>query len=423
MRLEVWAERGGPFRPVGLIDTRPGSGEGFTYDEAWLADPAPRPISLSLPLTGERYPARAIRPYFDGLLPEGRARAAASREVRAPSGSYLRLLEALGRECIGAVYVGPGAPSRDGEGYLPLSEGELDAMSRQLVERSSWVSDQTRFSLAGAQPKAALFRGAGGRWRRPVGAAPSTHILKPTHPRFEDAAVNEALCTIALGRLGLDVPEVGVVPTDVPMICARRFDRVVDEGSRDVGGERAPHRLHQEDMAQALGVVPEHKYEEGGRRGYARRVGELLRVASASPIDDLRALWWAVCAGFLVGNCDAHLKNHALLWDAGWEGARLAPLYDVMSTSHYEGLSRDLAMSVGGVRDLAAVDQDAFLREAGALAVPRGWAMGELSRLAAGIEAALEMAAGELERSGVRTAGVVLGRILPGVRERAARVS
>ncbi len=54
---------------------------------------------------------------------------------------------------------------------------------------------------------------------------------------------------------------------------------------------------------------------------------------------------------FLVGNHDAHGKNHSLLYLPDSDRATLAPAYDVVSTVAYRKvrpMSRKLAMSVGG---------------------------------------------------------------------------
>lgn len=73
----------------------------------------------------------------------------------------------------------------------------------------------------------------------------------------------------------------------------------------------------------------------------------------------------------LVGNMDAHAKNFSLLLDS--EGPRLAPLYDILCTRCYTGLSRKMAMTIGG-RDKADWVEDRhwdrFAGEAGLGAVP-----------------------------------------------------
>ena len=49
---------------------------------------------------------------------------------------------------------------------------------------------------------------------------------------------------------------------------------------------------------------------------------------------------------FLIGNHDAHGKNFSFLYTGGQ--TRLAPLYDLLSTSYYPELSPKMAMKIGG---------------------------------------------------------------------------
>ena len=421
MNLDIYVERNGSSLLVGSFDTQPGVGEGFTYSEQWLSSALPRPLSLSLPLQEERFSARQVRPYFEGLLPEGRPRAAAARELHLPVSSYAKILGALGWECIGALTLKGEEPEPE-EAYEELDEGQLEEMAVTLADRAVWMSQNSRFSLAGGQPKIALLRDERGAWRRPVGTAPSSHILKPTHAQFSDAAVNEAVCTTAAGLLGLSVPRVDVVPTKIPMISTERFDRAIDQSSRIVGDCRAPHRLHQEDFSQAMAVVPEHKYEEGNCRGYAARMSEALRLYSASPLEDLTDLWRALVFNYLIGNCDAHLKNYALVRDSGWESLRLAPLYDLLGTSCYEGLSTELAMAIGGKKKLDQIDADAFACQAKEMRLSESLAMRQASDLAARVLDAIEDAAAKLGEKGVRGAAEVVEKLVPGIRERAGRL-
>ncbi|MDR1185675.1 MAG: HipA domain-containing protein [Coriobacteriales bacterium] len=50
---------------------------------------------------------------------------------------------------------------------------------------------------------------------------------------------------------------------------------------------------------------------------------------------------------YLIGNCDAHGKNFSLV-GPNVSNLRLAPAYDLVSTTFYAGISRHMAMSIGG---------------------------------------------------------------------------
>jgi serine/threonine-protein kinase HipA len=107
-------------------------------------------------------------------------------------------------------------------------------------------------------------------------------------------------------------------------------------------------RIHQEDFCQALGIVPERKYQNEGGPSLKESFA-LLRECSSSPVLDLNALLDAVIFNALIGNHDAHGKNFSLIYSGG--KTRMAPLYDLLCTTFYPELSTKMAMKVGGEYD------------------------------------------------------------------------
>lgn len=154
---------------------------------------------------------------------------------------------------------------------------------------------------------------------------------------------------------GLDVATAEVIQVGpTPCLYVERFDRAIDDEGRVV-------RTHQEDMCQALGILPAAKYEENEGPSVAGIVGLLRSLASARAAADINAFVKSVLVSFLLGNSDAHGKNFALLHEAGG-GTRLAPLYDIVSTAVYPELTTRMAMRIGGVDDPAEVDLAAWRR-------------------------------------------------------------
>jgi serine/threonine-protein kinase HipA len=145
--------------------------------------------------------------------------------------------------------------------------------------------------------------------------------------------------------IGLPAVNVAVGQVEgIDYLLVQRYDRAL---STDTGNLR---REHQEDFCQALGIVPEHKYQnEGGPS--LRQCFELIRATSSTPVIDLQVLLDAVIFNWLIGNHDAHGKNFSLLYhgeiSAGLQ-TRLAPLYDLISTVYYPELSPNMAMKIGG---------------------------------------------------------------------------
>jgi serine/threonine-protein kinase HipA len=357
--LEVYFER----RRVGTLVQDDSGQLRFTYHETWLADPASILISRSLPLQAEPFNHRKTRPFFAGLLPEAEKRELVARALGVSDRNDFALLDRIGGECAGAitlVHSGEMPPlvPKDAD-YRPLDDSELKRILDVLPDRPLLAGEEgVRLSLAGAQDKLPVLL-VDGRVALPLHGAPSTHILKPPIRRFEDTVFNEGFClalakAVGLNAVSAEVHSVG----DRPFLLVARYDRVR-------GADGTVRRLHQEDFCQALGIVPELKYQSEGGPGL-RQCFDLVRNAAVRPVVDLARLLDAVLFNLFIGNRDAHGKNYSLLFAEG--GLQLAPLYDVVSTDVYPGLSPRLAMKIGGQDETGAIHPrhwERFAKDAG----------------------------------------------------------
>lgn len=313
-------------------------------------------LSLSLPLTGQRYPHGVVRAFLDGLLPEGEARQVIARDVGVDRDDTYGLIRAVGRDCAGALVVQPAddpAPPRPTTLTAePLTNAEIAELVANLRSAPLGVSGRVRISLAGVQEKLLLTRMPDGKWGRPVDGTPSTHILKPEIASLPDTVENEAFCMRLAEHLGLTAASVETTQVDGrKLIIVERYDRIIL-------GDGSVRRLHQEDFCQATGILPDKKYEEYGGPPLARIAGILQSIAPAA---DIEMLLRAVVLNVLIGNGDAHAKNFSLLHRrSGALG--LAPLYDLMSTLYY-GDDR-LAMYIDAVQQTRRVTADRILNEA-----------------------------------------------------------
>jgi serine/threonine-protein kinase HipA len=313
---------------------------------------AARPISLSLPLERGSFDAAASAPFFEGLLPEGAVREQLARQLKLAPGDTYGMLAAIGRDCAGALQIleherRAQAPSVDW-----LDAGELDELIRELPRHplGVWAGDGAmRLSLAGVQQKAVLCRDEHGRFGRPLGGMPSTHILKPERAdgEYPGLAANECFCMRLARRCELPAARVELATiAERPCLVVERFDR--DTAATPTA------RIHQEDLCQALGLSPSFKYQrEGWRLPSYAALSRLLDEHSAAPGADRLAGALAATFDFLVGDADAHAKNVSLVH--AHDGIRLAPLYDVVSTAAYPELDRSLALAIGDELDPDAI--------------------------------------------------------------------
>jgi serine/threonine-protein kinase HipA len=347
---------------IGELERRGPARYRFQYSEATRAENTAGDVilSASLPLQEQAFMPSEAAPFFEGLLPEGAIRAAIANSLHRSEEDGFGLLAALGAECAGAVSIlSPGArPPGPGSGRLrPLTSGELLRLIEELPRRPLGVdssADGVRLSLGGIQHKLVLVNRAYD-FLQPLDGAASNCLLKPEFGQYEDLVFNERFCMMVAAGLGLRVANTDLITVgDIPCLYVRRFDRYED-------GDGRTRRIHQEDLCQALGMLPSAKYEENGGPSILQVV-ELLRVLRGPFMArDINDFIQAVMVNFLLGNSDAHGKNFALLYEPG-VGVRLAPQYDIVSTAAYSGVTDRMAMAIGGLDDPRDVDIDAWMR-------------------------------------------------------------
>lgn len=321
----------------------------LAYDDAWRRAPDAFPLSLSMPLVVSEHEHSRIEPWLWGLLPDNDAILARwGQRFQVSPRNPFALLAHVGEDCAGAVQIVP--PERvdalraQQRGTVEWLDDKDIAERIRLLRRdhAAWriARDAGQFSLAGAQPKTAFLLEKD-RWGIPSGRTPTTHIVKPPIDSFDGHAENEHACLALARALGLPAADSHVRLFDGEVaIVVERYDRLRV-------GDRV-HRLHQEDMCQAMARPPTAKYENEGGPG-APPIVDVLRTSSSRPVDDVWTFIEALAFNWLIGGTDAHAKNYSILIAAGGR-ARLAPLYDVASALPYDFDPRKMrmAMKIGG---------------------------------------------------------------------------
>jgi len=340
--------------------TQDGGRLSFRYDDSFRSLPSASPLSRHLPLRVEAFDDAATRAFFANLLPEGDIRRQVARQLGVSAENIFALLEGIGGDCAGAISIlrSGDMPGPSGQ-YRPIAPGALARELATLPAHPFLAGEEgVRLSLAGAQNKLPLYV-ENGEFFIPEGNRASSHILKTAIAQLENTVVNEAFCMNLAQQVGLPVPAAEVVEVGgVKVYMVERYDR-----KRIAPGEI--ERLHQEDFCQALGVIPEMKYELEGGPGF-QACFKLVDEWSDEPIlDTLSLLNWALF-NFLIGNADSHAKNLSFLYAGGT--IRLAPFYDLLSTAVYERVNNKFAMKMGGQKDpryLMATHLARFAEEAG----------------------------------------------------------
>lgn len=359
----------------------------LVYDDDWRWRADAFPLSLSMPLARAEHKHNTIKNFLWNLLFEQhQAREELGRRFGVSPANPFALIGCIGEDLAGAVQMIPPEKLdalRGREGAPPISTKRLAEHLRKLLQNPGALQinpDAGFFSLAGQQPKKAICY-LGGKWYEPRGRTPSTHILKPPAPWLSSPVENEHFCLSLARKAGLRAVHSEVVTIDgMPTILIERYDRWrIKDGKRArlsaPGG--TVHRVHQEDLCQAFGVLPERKYEERGGPGM-RRIMQLLE-GSDKPEEDRTDFMKACAFNYVIAGVDAHAKNYSVLIGDGGV-FRLAPLYDVMSALPYDHEHYfKLAMNIGTEGKWKRIKPKHWEREAKACKYPAEKALGHVA--------------------------------------------
>lgn len=319
------------------------AGEDLQYAYSWVSSQTGRPLSLCLPFTPDNSPLTGpcVHAYFSNLLPERpKDLAALARRCGTADCSPFDLLAKTGNDGYGALQIASSAADAADpkeQPSTPLEEADVAALLRQNASEGSDLpsheaTDGYRLSKWRSEEAVALLFCDGG-WHKPQGSTPSSHILKPQmalgndmSPHMCISIENEWLCSEVLRAYGIPVaPSKLLMFEEQRALAVERTDR---HWVNDPSAGRWLARRPQENMCQALGVMPALKYEEDGGPGMSSIFG--LLCGSLSPTDDRRTffkvqfLFWLLCA------TDGHSKNFNITILAGGR-FQLAPLSGVMS--------------------------------------------------------------------------------------------
>ncbi|HMI73794.1 MAG TPA: type II toxin-antitoxin system HipA family toxin [Steroidobacteraceae bacterium] len=332
----------------------------FDYEPRWRDSTHGHSLSISMPIASITYSHNRVSSYLWNLLPENpNILQRWGQQFHVSAMSPFKLLKFVGADVPGAAQFFPPAqlatiqsqrrPSIDW-----ISLNELAQRLAQLRSDAAAVrrpGDAGKMSLPGAQAKSAFcWDNKGKRWGVPSGRDPTTHIIKPAVPGFDGLVENEHLCQAIAAQLGLPAARSSVLTLDdTPYIVIERFDRLPE-----APGSAFVQRVHQEDMCQALSVMPGRKYQQDGGPGIADIVS-LIRRVSSDPNTDVERFLDANAFNWLIGGTDAHAKNYSLLIGAGDE-VRLSPLYDLSSQLPYpELIEQRVAMKIGDHYDIPLI--------------------------------------------------------------------
>jgi len=367
------------------------------YEPDWRDSPSGYSLSVNMPLAEITYSHKAVWPYLWNLLPENpNILQRWGQQFHVSASSPFKLLEIVGADVPGAAQFFPPAALKAVQSQqTPLIDWiSVDELAQRLAQLRSDVaavrrpSDKGKMSLPGAQTKTAFcWDERHSRWGVPSGRAPTTHIIKPAIPGFDGLVENEHLCQNIAARLGLLAARSSVLTLNgTAYIVIERFDRLPP-----ARGSAFVRRVHQEDMCQALGLMPGAKYQQDGGPGIPDIVA-LIRRVSSNPDDDVYRFIDANAFNWLIGGTDAHAKNYSLLIGADNQ-IRLSPFYDLSSQLPYPKLiDQRVAMKIGDEYDIPLIGFSEWQALASACTIDAEMLMNRLRQLADALPVAVSAA-------------------------------
>jgi len=323
-RIFVWVRRpDGAVRLVGeLATTTPDRSSGhfdseFEYTRAWVSEPGAFAIDpVSLPLDAARrfraemlYPPLAV---FEDALPDDWGRRLLAAAIAAEGGKPTlpeMLLRMRGGGTGALLFTETETAPHPDQSVPSTALPKLLAAAAQFEAGTLPPGDEFRRLLegssraGGARPKA-LIHDEAGEWLAKF----------PSRARDEayDVVGLEATCLVLARRAGLEVPESRLQAIGARrVLLVKRFD-VSAQGGRH-------HMVSLRTLCKERPGVYVHSYSE---------LAQVLRKHSASPAEDLAALYRHMVFNAAIGNVDDHLKNFWMLARPG--GFRLAPAFDLV---------------------------------------------------------------------------------------------
>jgi len=289
-----------------------------------------------------------IHPTLSNLLPEGSMRELISQNLKIHIENEFPLFSFLGTDLPGALIAEPMLPDEVPDNILAI-HGKPKALS---FNRNKLVN---KFSLAGVQMKFSM-KEKEGRYNISHGKVLGDWIVKTPSTKHRHVPENEFTAMTLASLVGVDIPEIKLVelskldnlpPINLPneklAFAIKRFDR---DGNK---------RVHMEDFAQVLVKYPHDKYNTANYE----QIGRILYEYSGDGLADTQQYARRLVVNILLANGDAHIKNWSLLY-FDQVTPRLAPAYDIVTTSVYIDDERHYALNLGKNKDWYKASFDHF---------------------------------------------------------------
>ena len=340
--IKVWTDAA----EAGMLDRHNTRGSTFVYPPGVASE---RAVSVTMNVRTSSYDAPlGLLPIFEMNLPEGALRERLRLAFAKATGTFddFDLLSIVGRSQVGRIrYTGEkeqldeAVPFQSVEEILARNRG--GDLLRYLIDKFASFS-----GISGVQPKFLLrdetaFNALGkSRTRLSQSYRGATHIVKLWEQNeFPQLAANEFFCLKVAEKCGLEVPPYRLAEDGLALVIDR-FDLRADGTYRGF-----------EDFCVLNARRTDEKYRGSYETSVLKRFVEFANSPHVG--EDLERLFTLIVINCALRNGDAHLKNFGIVYDDVQGEARLAPVYDLVTTSVY--LPRDsMALTLNGTTKWAS---------------------------------------------------------------------
>lgn len=277
----------------------------FNYKES-----ATSVVSLTMPIRNASWNSKQLHPIFEMNMPEGALREAIKNHfAKIQKMDDINFLKVIGPYILGRV--------KFHELIEQTEELELDEIlgsPKENLFEELMQKFAIRSGVSGVQPKLLL------RAQNKTTMAFEHYIVKSWESSYPELALNEYFCMRAIKNAKLPTPDF-YISEDHSLFVIKRFD-VQDDNSY----------LGFEDMCVLTARGTDEKYN-GSYEEIVRVIKDIVNPTKRK--ESLKIFFTALVMNHLLRNGDGHLKNYAILYSNDFEDARLAPIYDVITTTIY----------------------------------------------------------------------------------------
>lgn len=334
--IKAWTDNA----EAGLLDRSGQRGSTFLY----LPETnAARAVSVTMPMRLASWDTSfGIAPIFEMNLPEGALRERLRLAFAKAIGTFddFDLLGIIGRSQVGRIrYTGQQEQLQED---VPFQSVDEILERRRDGDLFHYLLDKfASFSgISGVQPKFLVRDGNAFAQTGLNGARLSesyrgaTHIVKFWEAgEYPQLAANEYFCLRAAEECGLEVPPYKLAEDGAALVIDR-FDLRIDGTYRGF-----------EDFCVLNAKGTDKKYSGSYETSILKRFQQFANSPHVNT--DLEKLFALIVLNCALRNGDAHLKNFGIVYDEVLGEARLAPVYDLVTTAVY--LPKDgMALTLNG---------------------------------------------------------------------------